>query len=247
MDLEAGPAGTAFRVLRDEREVARAVVPLYGRHNVANALGALATAAALGVPVQEAADGLARFRGVRRRQEVRGEARGVTVIDDFAHHPTAVRETIAAMRMRYPGRRLVAVLEPRSNTSRRALFQQDFADALAGADRVVVSIVPPEPIYSATGAVTEYLDAERIAADLRGRGVEADAIDGVPAIVEALGAQARAGRRRARDEQRRFRRPLDEAARAARGLNAAADHQAGRGSRRSHRIASNGSRFPIAY
>lgn len=193
VDLEAGPKGTAFRVIRDEHEVAQAVVPLYGRHNVANALGALATAVALGVPAQEAASALASFRGVRRRQEVRGEARGVTVLDDFAHHPTAVRETVAAMRMRYPDRRLVAVLEPRSNTSRRALFQQDFADALAGADRVVVSIVPPEPIYSVTGTVTEYLDAERIAADLRTRGVEAAAIDGVPAIVEHLAANAQSG------------------------------------------------------
>ncbi len=180
-------------MLRDEHEVARAVVPLYGRHNVANALGALATAVALGIPAQEAANGLASFRGVRRRQEVRGEVRGVTVLDDFAHHPTAVRETIAAMRMRYPDRRLVAVLEPRSNTSRRALFQQDFADALAGADRVVVSIVPPEPLYSVTGTVTEYLDAERIAADLRGRGVEAAAIDGVPAIVDHLSERAQPG------------------------------------------------------
>jgi len=193
VDLDAGPAGTAFRVLRDEHELARAVVPLYGRHNVANALGALATAVALGVPVQQAATALASFRGVRRRQEVRGEVRGVTVIDDFAHHPTAVRETVAAMRLRYPGRRLVAVLEPRSNTSRRALFQHEFADALAGADRVVVSIVPQEPLYSATGAVTEYLDAARIAADLRTRGVEAAAIDGVPAIIDQLAANAEPG------------------------------------------------------
>jgi len=193
VDLEAGPAGTAFRVLRDENEVARAVVPLYGRHNVANALGALATAVALGVPVQQAATALARFRGVRRRQEVRGEAHGVTVLDDFAHHPTAVRETIAAMRMRYPGRRLVAILEPRSNTSRRALFQREFADALAGSDRVVVAIVPPAPLYSVTGEVTEYLDAERIATDLRARAVEAAAIDGVPAIVDHVATHARSG------------------------------------------------------
>ena len=193
VDLDAGPAGTAFRVVRDEHEVARAVVPLHGRHNVANALGALATAASLGVPVPEAAAALARFRGVRRRQEVRGEAGGVTVIDDFAHHPTAVLETVAAMRTRYPGRRLVAVLEPRSNTSRRALFQHEFADALAGANRVVISIVPREPLYSATGEVTEYLDAARIAADLRSRGVEAAAIDGVPAIVDELAANAEPG------------------------------------------------------
>jgi UDP-N-acetylmuramate: L-alanyl-gamma-D-glutamyl-meso-diaminopimelate ligase len=117
----------------------------------------------------------------------------VTVLDDFAHHPTAVRETVAAMRVRYPGRRLVAVLEPRSNTSRRALFQRDSADALAGADRVVVSVVPPEPIYSATGAVTEFLDAGRIAADLRARGVDAAALEGVDAIVDHLAAGAAPG------------------------------------------------------
>ena len=193
LDLEPGPAGTAFRVLRDGEELARAVVPLYGRHNVSNAVGALATAAALGAPVEAAAAALARFRGVRRRQEVRGTVAGVTVLDDFAHHPTAVRETIAAMRARFPGRRLVAVLEPRSNTSRRALFQSDFADALAGADRAVIAVVPREPIYSNTGVVTEYLDADRVAADLRARGVEAEAIDGVDAIVARLAATCRAG------------------------------------------------------
>jgi len=191
--LEASPRGTSFRVLRDEDEVARATVPLYGRHNVANALGALATAHALGVPVAAAAEALARFRGVRRRQEVRGEARGVTVLDDFAHHPTAVRETLSAMRARYPGRRLVAVLEPRSNTSRRALFQRDFADALAEADRAVVAIVPRTPLYSATGEVTEFLDAEALAADLRARGRDAAALDGVAAIVDHLAATSRPG------------------------------------------------------
>src|SRR5690606_24368172 len=157
-------------------------VPLYGAHNVANALGALVTAVRLGAEPEAAAAALARFRGVRRRQEVRGEVRGVTVIDDFAHHPTAVRETVAAMRLRYPGRRLVAVLEPRSNTSRRALFQDDFADALAGADRAFVAVVPREPIYSNTGEVTAFLDAGRLAEDLRARGCEAEALDGTDAI-----------------------------------------------------------------
>jgi UDP-N-acetylmuramate: L-alanyl-gamma-D-glutamyl-meso-diaminopimelate ligase len=160
---------------------------------VANALGALATAVTLGAPVDAAAAALAHFRGVRRRQEVRGTAAGVTVLDDFAHHPTAVRETVAAMRARFPGRRLVAVLEPRSNTSRRALFQADFAEALAGADRAVISVVPREPIYSNTGTVTEYLDAGRLAEDLRAGGVEAEAIEGVDAIVERLAATSREG------------------------------------------------------
>ncbi len=193
LDLAAGPDGTSFRVLRDESELGRAVVPLYGRHNVANALAALATAIALGARFADAASALARFRGVRRRQEVRGQARGVTVLDDFAHHPTAVRETVAAMHARFPGRRLVAVLEPRSNTSRRALFQQDFVEALAGAERAIIAVVPPEPLYSNTGAVSEYLDAERLAADLRDRSVDAEAIDGVDAIVERLAATCREG------------------------------------------------------
>ena len=193
LDLEAGPDGTTFRVLRDERDLGRTAVPLYGRHNVANALGALATSIALGAAFSDAGATLARFRGVRRRQEVRGQARGVTVLDDFAHHPTAVRETVAAMHARFPGRRLVAVLEPRSNTSRRALFQHDFVDALAGAERAIIAVVPPEPLYSNTGAVSEYLDAERLAADLRERGVDAEALDGVDAIVERLAATCRAG------------------------------------------------------
>jgi UDP-N-acetylmuramate: L-alanyl-gamma-D-glutamyl-meso-diaminopimelate ligase len=193
LDLEAGTEGTSFRILRDGDPVGRACVPLHGAHNVANALGALATAVALGAPFEAAAAALAHFQGVRRRQEVRGTVRGVTVLDDFAHHPTAVRETVAAMRARFPGRRLTAVLEPRSNTSRRALFQRPFAEALAGADRVVVAMVPKQPLYSATGTVTEYLDAERLAGDLRARGVDARALDGVDAIVEHLAATSRAG------------------------------------------------------
>jgi UDP-N-acetylmuramate: L-alanyl-gamma-D-glutamyl-meso-diaminopimelate ligase len=193
VDLDPGAAGTAFRLLRDEDEVARGSVPLYGAHNVANAVGAIATATALGVTPDAAARAIDAFRGVRRRQEVRGTARGVTVLDDFAHHPTAVRETLAAMCARFPGRRIVAVLEPRSNTSRRALFQRDFVEALAGADVAVICVVPHEPLYSATGAVTEWLDAERLAADLRGRGVEAAALDGPDAILEHVAALARPG------------------------------------------------------
>jgi UDP-N-acetylmuramate: L-alanyl-gamma-D-glutamyl-meso-diaminopimelate ligase len=95
--------------------------------------------------------------------------------------------------MRFPQRRLVAVLEPRSNTSRRARFEGDFAEALAAADRAVISVVPAAPIYSATGAVTELLDAGRVAAALRARGRDAEAIDGVDSIVERLAATTRPG------------------------------------------------------
>ena len=110
------------------------------------------------------------------------------MIDDFAHHPTAVRSAIASLRVRYPERRLIAVFEPRTNTSRRAVFQEDYARSFDAAGRVVVSIVPDAPIYSATGEVTEWFSARKLAADLEARGVPAAAIDGVDAIVDHLAA-----------------------------------------------------------
>jgi UDP-N-acetylmuramate: L-alanyl-gamma-D-glutamyl-meso-diaminopimelate ligase len=168
-------------------------VPLFGGFNVENALGALATAEALGVPLPEAVEALAAFRGVKRRQEVRGEARGVVVVDDFAHHPTAVRGTVEALRARYPGRRLVAVFEPRTNTSRRAVFQQRYAEAFDGAERVIVAQPPEGAIYSATGEVTETFSPQQLVDDLRARGLDAEAPGDVDAIVEHLVATCREG------------------------------------------------------
>jgi UDP-N-acetylmuramate: L-alanyl-gamma-D-glutamyl-meso-diaminopimelate ligase len=153
---------------------------------VANALAAIAVLESRGVATGEIVAALPRYAGVKRRQEVRGEADGVTVIDDFAHHPTEVRETLAAMRARYPGRRLIAVFEPRSNTSRRTVFQRDYAGAFADADETVVAEVQDTPIYSATGEVTERFSAQQLASDLREGGGAAVAIDGVDAIVDHL-------------------------------------------------------------
>jgi UDP-N-acetylmuramate: L-alanyl-gamma-D-glutamyl-meso-diaminopimelate ligase len=184
--VSSRPEGTSFDAVRDGSVVARARVPLFGRFNLENALAALATACALGIPAAEAAEALAGFRGVRRRQELRGEQRGVAVIDDFAHHPTAVCASIGAVRARFPGRRLIAVFEPRTNTSRRSVFQADYARAFDGVDRVLVKAVPETPIYSATGPVTERFSSEGLAADLRARGVAAVALESVDAIVETL-------------------------------------------------------------
>jgi UDP-N-acetylmuramate: L-alanyl-gamma-D-glutamyl-meso-diaminopimelate ligase len=191
--LVADAEGTRFDVYRGGRFAARVRVPLFGRVNVENALAALATVDALGVPLEEAARALASFRGVKRRQEVRGEERGIIVIDDFAHHPTAVRATLDALRARFPERRRVAVFEPRTNTSRRKLFQRDYAESFEGADWVVVAVVPDAPIYSITGEVTERFSSQDLAVDLRARGIAADAIEGVPAIVERLARDCRAG------------------------------------------------------
>jgi UDP-N-acetylmuramate: L-alanyl-gamma-D-glutamyl-meso-diaminopimelate ligase len=121
--------------------------------------------------------------------EVRGTAAGVTVIDDFAHHPTAIRETLRALRLRYPGRRLWAVFEPRSNTTRRRVFQRELPAALAEADHIIVAQVAAlERIPPA-----ERLDPVRVIADLRQAGRPAEYLPDVPAILEFLIGAARPG------------------------------------------------------
>jgi UDP-N-acetylmuramate: L-alanyl-gamma-D-glutamyl-meso-diaminopimelate ligase len=191
--LEAGADGTRFEILRDGARVSRANLPMHGRFNVENALCALAVLDATGVPLDEAVAALPRYRGVKRRLELRGEAGGVSVLDDFAHHPTAVAASIGAARARFPGRRLIAVFEPRTNTSRRKVFQQRYAEVFDGADRVLVRSVPDAPIYSATGAVTERFSAPQLADALNARGISAVALEEVEAIVERVAGEARPG------------------------------------------------------
>jgi UDP-N-acetylmuramate: L-alanyl-gamma-D-glutamyl-meso-diaminopimelate ligase len=192
-DLAPGPEGTRFRLHVPEADPIPALLPAWGEYNVANALAALGVATVRGVPAGDAVAGLARYRGVKRRQEVRGTAGGITVVDDFGHHPTAVRETLAALRHRFPGRRLVAVFEPRSNTSRRAVFQQEYAEAFDAAGRLVVQIVPDAPIYSAFGEDPERLSAEQLARDVAARGVPAVALPDVDTIVDDLAKHAAPG------------------------------------------------------
>jgi UDP-N-acetylmuramate: L-alanyl-gamma-D-glutamyl-meso-diaminopimelate ligase len=134
---------------RGKRE-AEVAAGLIGRHNVHNALAVYAMGRALGIEHRRLLEGFATFRGVKRRQEIKGERRGIVVIDDFAHHPTAVTETIDAVRSAYPERRLWAVFEPRSNTSRRNIFEMEFARSLARADRVIISdLYQPEKVPAA--------------------------------------------------------------------------------------------------
>jgi UDP-N-acetylmuramate: L-alanyl-gamma-D-glutamyl-meso-diaminopimelate ligase len=191
--LEAKAEGTSFEWRHRGEIIARPILPSFGRHNVENALAALVVCRELGVEPEEAAAALARYRGVKRRQELRGEVSGVTVIDDFAHHPTAVRETLSGLAERFPGRRIVAVFEPRSNTSRRDVFQEQYAASFQSAGRVIVAEVADQPIYSATGEVETRFSAERLAEDLGKRGIPALALDGVDAIVEELVADRKPG------------------------------------------------------
>jgi UDP-N-acetylmuramate: L-alanyl-gamma-D-glutamyl-meso-diaminopimelate ligase len=182
---------TRFTVREDGRAVCAVTLQVPGPINARNALGVLLIANRVGIAWPAAARALGDFRGVSRRQEVVGEAHGITVIDDFAHHPTAVAGTLLALRLRYPDRRLRAVFEPRSNTSRRKVFQQEFADALAGADEAVLAAVfakPNDPIPEA-----ERLSAETIVADVERRGTPARTIDGVKAICDYLLESSRSG------------------------------------------------------
>src|SRR5207253_10248901 len=133
------PAGASFEVAFRGAPELRVTLPAAGRHNVENALGVYAACRALGLRPEEIAAGFASFRGVRRRQELRGEPRGIAVIDDFAHHPTAVRETIAAVAAQYPGRPLLAGFEPRSNTAMRKIHQGERAHGTPGAAEALIS------------------------------------------------------------------------------------------------------------
>jgi UDP-N-acetylmuramate: L-alanyl-gamma-D-glutamyl-meso-diaminopimelate ligase len=182
---------TSFTVEADGRRVATVRLNLPGAMNVRNALGVFALGRALGLSEGEIVRGLEGFHGVRRRQERVGEVRGITVIDDFAHHPTAVAGTIAAVRARYPGQRLIAVFEPRSNTSRRRVFQREYADALAGAPVVILSAVyekPNDPLPQ-----TERLSVDELVADLRRGGVDAQVFPSPEAIADYLGDAAEPG------------------------------------------------------
>ena len=180
--------GTRFHVSRGGQDLGEFTMAMLGEHNVRNALAAVAVGADLGLDLEKLRKGLAEFKGVKRRLEVVGEAQGVTVYDDFAHHPTAVDETLRAIRHAAPGRRLWAIFEPRSASSCRRVFQDDFARAFAGADEVVLASVfrsslPPE----------ERLSESRLVEDLARQNVAARHLPTVDAIVEAVAGEAREG------------------------------------------------------
>jgi UDP-N-acetylmuramate: L-alanyl-gamma-D-glutamyl-meso-diaminopimelate ligase len=163
-------------------------VPLLGAYNVRNALAAIAVGAAAGLSTDTMADGLRSFKGVRRRLQHSGTSAGVAGYDDFAHHPTAIAETLQGVRSAYPDRRIWAIFEPRSATSCRRVFQSDFANALANADRVVLPAV-----FRSTLPENERLSPEALVGDLKAAGVEARYIPEVPEIVRTVSKEARSG------------------------------------------------------
>lgn len=187
--VEVTGEGTRFLVRKGGEALFEAHLPMGGRHNVENALGALAVCLSRGASPQRLVEGLGNFRGVRRRQELRGEPGGIRVIDDFAHHPTAVEETVAAIRAIHPGRRLLAAFEPRSNTSRRSIHQEAYGRSFDGADRVLIQA----PLPHDRVPEDERLDAGALCEALRLRGIDATAHEDADAVLAALVASAREG------------------------------------------------------
>jgi UDP-N-acetylmuramate: L-alanyl-gamma-D-glutamyl-meso-diaminopimelate ligase len=188
-DEAIDPPFTAFSVFHGDAPLGRFRTRMMGRHNQANLLAAIAAAHDLGLPAAPLIQGAGTFSGVRRRQEVRGIVRGITVLDDFAHHPTAVRETVAAVKPFYPDTRLIAVFEPRTNTSMRDIFQDVYPLAFDAAD--IVCIRKP-PLLSKIPE-GQHFSAPQLVADLKLRGKEAHYFETTGAIIDFVVAGAAPG------------------------------------------------------
>ena len=187
-DLEPAGASTRFKVRRSGSPFGVFEVPLVGAHNVRNALAAIAVATEAGVGAERIGDALRAFAGVKRRLEVVGVADGVTVYDDFAHHPTAVAETLAGLRASNPAARIWAVFEPRSASSCRRVFQDDFARAFTGADEVLIA-----PIFRSRLPETERLSIPQLVRELRARGQSAREAESIDDIVTGIAREHRPG------------------------------------------------------
>jgi UDP-N-acetylmuramate: L-alanyl-gamma-D-glutamyl-meso-diaminopimelate ligase len=188
-DVEVAPEGMKFRVNHRGKRFGEFTLSASGRHNVLNALAAMAVAHGRGIAAPVVAKALASFKSVKRRMDVKGEVRSVLVVDDFAHHPTAVRATIEAARARWPKRRLWAILEPRSNSMRRKVFQEALPQALALADRVVLG-----GVFRAQQLGDENrMDPEAVAESVRELGKDARVFSSAEAIAETVSAEVRPG------------------------------------------------------
>lgn len=180
---------TRWRVAREGKAWAEFEFSLAGEYNVLNATAAAAMAFAYGISVGEIAKALESFESVKRRLEVKAEVNGITIIDDFAHHPTAIAQTLKAVRMRYPGRRVWAVLEPRSNTLRRNVFQHELAQSLQLADQVVLAAI----FKSEAIPEKERLHLDDVLNEVNRLGKTARQFESADKIVEAIAPELRSG------------------------------------------------------
>jgi len=197
LEVGSGPQAAArYQVLKEDTSGSIFTIhsqefhlKIPGRHNVHNASMALCAAHTLGVSLEKLASILPQFRGVRRRLEVRAEAKGITVVDDFGHHPSALRESIAALRAKYPGRRLWALFEPRSNTTRRGIFQNELAESLSAADGVYITEIARKDEIDPQ----MRLDPKKIADDIRKAGRESFYLPGPEKILKDILPRLKSG------------------------------------------------------
>jgi UDP-N-acetylmuramate: L-alanyl-gamma-D-glutamyl-meso-diaminopimelate ligase len=188
-NLRLEPARTAWSIVRSGEPWADFEYSLGGEYNVWNATAAAALAAGCGIPKETIAGALKTFKSVKRRLEVRAQIHGITIIDDFAHHPTAIAGTLTALRARYPGSRLWVILEPRSNTLRRNVLQDNLAESLALADEIVIAnVFKSEAIPEA-----ERLDLTAVITQIQRRGRRARTAPDADSIVELIAPDMRHG------------------------------------------------------
>jgi UDP-N-acetylmuramate: L-alanyl-gamma-D-glutamyl-meso-diaminopimelate ligase len=180
---------STFSVYKDEDLYSEFSLPMPGRHNGLNALAVIALMDHLGIARKTIRNGLASFEGVKRRQQIRGEVNNILVLDDFAHHPTAVKETINALHLGWPDSRLIVVFEPRTNSSRRAVFQEQYASSFTGADMVVVREIVP----LASVPVDEQFSSQQLVGSLEDQGITARYFPDTDTILDFLTEQARPG------------------------------------------------------
>jgi UDP-N-acetylmuramate: L-alanyl-gamma-D-glutamyl-meso-diaminopimelate ligase len=188
-DVDYSGQTTRWKLWRDGVLWAELETRLAGEYNVLNATAAAAMAANYGIPAKTIATALRTFRSVKRRLEVRSESHGITIIDDFAHHPTAIAGTLKALRTRYSGRRLWAILEPRSNTLRRKVFETELAESLSNADVVILAGV----FKSDAIPEDERLDPENVVARLNAEGKSARLLPSADAIVDTIARELQEG------------------------------------------------------
>jgi UDP-N-acetylmuramate: L-alanyl-gamma-D-glutamyl-meso-diaminopimelate ligase len=181
-DVQADGGMTHFKVRKKGKEWAKLAVQLPGTHNCLNSLAVAAVLHRIGVAPKEINEGLNKFGGIKRRQEVRGIVNKVTVIDDFAHHPTAVKETLKALKDAYAGQRLITVFEPRTNSSRRAIFQKDYISCFDSSDFTFIR----EPVPLKNVATEELFSAEKLAMDLNKRKLQAESCPDTDTILDKL-------------------------------------------------------------
>ncbi len=189
VNIKTTADGMDFEILRSDSNTGSFAIPLPGTFNVQNALGAIIVARDLGIPDEVIRRALSTFKSVKRRLEIRGEVNGIVVYDDFAHHPTAVQETLRAVRERHPHARVWAVFEPRSQTCRRKIFEPAFIQSFDPADVILIARV-----YGASHlAPAETLSPDRVAEGVRARGKRAFTFASTAEIVSFVASEARPG------------------------------------------------------